>query len=69
MHQWRCICRTENNGIKNFDYATNTADTSFANSGTHLSWTSNNCYTYYIMDMAYHNGFIYVASLFSSLDI
>ena len=57
---------TVSNGIKKITYATNTADTSFANNGTFLSWTSNNCYTYYIMDMAYHNGFIYVASLYSS---
>ena len=57
---------TISSGIKKLTYATNTADTSFANNGTYLSWTSNSCYTYYIMDMAYHNGFIYVASLFSS---
>ena len=56
---------TNANGIKKFDYSTGTVDTTWANNGTHLSWNSVNCYTYYIKGMAYHGGYIYVASYFS----
>ena len=53
-------------GIKKFDYSTNTLDANWASSGSHMSWTTSNCYSYYIRGMAYHGGYIYVASFYSS---
>ena len=41
-------------GIKKFDYSTNTLDANWASSGSHMSWTTSNCYSYNIRGMAYH---------------
>ena len=49
-------------GIKKYNYATGTLDTSWGNNGTFQSYNRYSCYTYAIYDMKVHNGFLYGGS-------
>ena len=56
-------------GIKKFDYATKTLDTTFANNGTYkndASVSRNYCRSYYPFSMKIHNDILYVASYYQS---